>query len=110
MKRFSFQPLWNWFGYSRRERRSSFILIIVIAVVALLRFLFPSGRSHPEIIPVQQSERSPDTASTIHSTATKMAFKTSLVSKKTAEVLELNSSDSAALEALPGIGPVLSAR
>ena len=110
MKRFSFKPLWNWFGYSRRERRSSFIIVIIIAVVASLRFLFPSGRSHPEIIQVQQSEKSPDTVKTMQSASSRVAYNTSSGRKRTIELLELNSSDSAALEALPGIGPVLSAR
>jgi competence protein ComEA len=31
----------NWFGYSRRERRSTFILLIILILIILLRYLLP---------------------------------------------------------------------
>ena len=35
------KPLLEWFGYSRRERRSSFILIIILILVIALRYVIP---------------------------------------------------------------------
>lgn len=35
------EPIKNWFGYSRRERRSSFILLLIIVAVISLRYFFP---------------------------------------------------------------------
>jgi hypothetical protein len=32
----------NWFGYSRRERRSTFILLIIIMIVLGLMYVIPS--------------------------------------------------------------------
>jgi competence protein ComEA len=35
------KPLREWFGYSRRERRATFILFIILIIVILLRYLVP---------------------------------------------------------------------
>jgi DNA uptake protein ComE-like DNA-binding protein len=35
------KPFLKWFGYSRRERRSTFILLIIIVLVILLRYIVP---------------------------------------------------------------------
>jgi DNA uptake protein ComE-like DNA-binding protein len=35
------KPVMKWFGYSRRERRSTFILLILIVLVISLRYLLP---------------------------------------------------------------------
>ena len=35
------KPLLEWFGYSRRERRSTFILIIILIIVIALRYILP---------------------------------------------------------------------
>lgn len=37
------EPLKNWFGFSRRERRSSFILLVVIVVIIGLRYSLPDS-------------------------------------------------------------------
>ena len=37
------EPIKNWFGFSRRERRSSFTLLIIIAVILGIRYTIPSG-------------------------------------------------------------------
>ncbi len=34
-------PVHKWFGYTRRERRSTFILLIIILVIILLRYVVP---------------------------------------------------------------------
>ena len=31
----------NWFGYSRRERRSTFILLNIIVIITGIRYIFP---------------------------------------------------------------------
>jgi competence protein ComEA len=36
------KPFLNWFGYSRRERRSTFILIFILLVVVAVRYVLPS--------------------------------------------------------------------
>ena len=35
------EPIKNWFGYSRRERRSSFILLIILVIIISARYLVP---------------------------------------------------------------------
>jgi hypothetical protein len=50
MKPLSFEPLRNWFGYNRRERRASFVLIILIVAVLSARYVVPQPRQEPEII------------------------------------------------------------
>lgn len=35
------KPILKWFGYTRRERRSTFILLIIIVLVILLRYVLP---------------------------------------------------------------------
>jgi DNA uptake protein ComE-like DNA-binding protein len=109
MKHFSFGPFKEWFGYTRRERRSSFILLIMILVIASVRFVVPEKNMNLEILPLD----SPGTVSPGDSCEKKLSGKQADVNQDVAagvSLLELNSCDSASLEALPGIGPVLSAR
>ena len=35
------EPIRNWFGFTRRERRSSFILLLIIFIILALRFSVP---------------------------------------------------------------------
>jgi competence protein ComEA len=37
----NFEPVRNWFGFSRRERRSAFILLLIIILIIALRFIVP---------------------------------------------------------------------
>jgi DNA uptake protein ComE-like DNA-binding protein len=110
MKPYSFEPIRNWFGYNRRERRASFILIILIVAVLCARYVVPQPRQEPEIINIE-SILSLDDSIHIRSNGngTRKSFRQNLPSKKS-QVLELNTCDSAALESLPGIGPVLARR
>jgi len=100
----------NWFGYTRRERRSTFILLVIIVLVSGLRYLVPSRRIEIEEIPVDISYASfiQDTASVAVRGRTATGTVRRPSGRKT--MADLNRSDSAALVALPGIGPVLSAR
>jgi DNA uptake protein ComE-like DNA-binding protein len=40
---FNFRPLNDWFGFSRRERRASFVLLIIIVILIALRYIIPAG-------------------------------------------------------------------
>jgi DNA uptake protein ComE-like DNA-binding protein len=110
MKHLSFEPFRSWFGYTRRERRSSFILLIIIAAVAGVRFIVPQSETSVEIITLQQPERTSDTLSQKKPAAGRITYTTGAKRQTVIRVIELNNCDSAALEALPGIGPVLSLR
>ncbi len=106
------EPLKNWFGYSRRERRSTFILLILIVAVAGVRFMLPEQEIIVEELP----------GGTFTSFTDSIAFKQTTAysgfrqgqqgfrARKPSQLINLNISDSASLEALPGIGPVLSVR
>lgn len=109
MKKISLDPLKEWFGYTRRERRSSFILLLIIGAVAGIRFIVPNRQMNIEIIPLG------DTISFTDGNPVKSSITQDQKSKpgkiiKPAKILDLNKCDSAALESLPGLGPVLSAR
>lgn len=38
---FDFKPFLKWFGYSRRERRSSFLLLLIMILVIAVRYIVP---------------------------------------------------------------------
>jgi len=40
--KFNSEPVMKWFGYSRRERRSTFILLIIILIILILRNFIPA--------------------------------------------------------------------
>jgi len=100
----------NWFGYSRRERRSTFILLNIVVIITGIRYLFPFHEISLREIPLDLIESRVDTGlqKTDHQAIpVQKQSKPPVVRKR---VLDLNSCDSASLEALPGIGPVLSVR
>lgn len=45
-----FEPFRNWFGYSRRERRASFILLLIIVITIALRYFVPEKNTEVEDI------------------------------------------------------------
>ena len=53
----------NWFGYSRRERRSTFILLNLIVIILGLRFVIPAQNISLKEIPVDLRENTMDTVS-----------------------------------------------
>jgi DNA uptake protein ComE-like DNA-binding protein len=110
MKYPDFGPLKEWFGYSRKERRASYFLMIVVFIVAGTRYILPGRSIKIEEVPLQVAV---DKQDTIAGRKT-YQFRTPNVrsGKYSPRVtnLELNSADSASLEGLPGIGPVLAAR
>lgn len=100
----------NWFGYSRRERRSTFILLNIIVIITGIRYVFPFHDISLKEIPLDLVENKIDSVRQQINSQTvngQKQLKTVYAKRK---LLNLNSCDSASLEALPGIGPVLSAR
>lgn len=46
------EPVRNWFGYSRKERRASFVLLIILFVIIILRYFVPEKNVSINEIPV----------------------------------------------------------
>ncbi|TFG43805.1 MAG: hypothetical protein E4H43_01275 [Bacteroidia bacterium] len=100
----------NWFGYSRRERRSTFILLNIIVIITGMKYVFPFHE-------ISLEEISPDLSGTTIDTSWQKVDAQEVREQKQStapyynkRLLDLNTCDSALLEALPGIGPVLSVR
>jgi len=101
----------EWLGYSRRERRSSSILLAVVVAVFVLRYLSPSGINELREIPVDLRflENGPPVDSLPRYGNSEVGVqRASLETGR--KLLDINSCDSSSLVALPGIGPVLSVR
>ena len=100
----------NWFGYSRRERRSTFILLNMIIIVMGIRFFFPFRGDSLKEFTVEFPEKNIDNVEL--NLQSKLAGKQIMpkTNGKKRLLLDLNKCDSVSLVALPGIGPVLSAR
>ena len=104
------ESLRSWFGYDRRERRSTFILLILILAIAGIRFVLPEQKLTIVEIPDSRSERNNETLTSDKPITFIKGQQEVRVSRKPRPLLNLNTCDSTSLEALPGIGPVLSAR
>ena len=118
------EPIKNWFGFTRRERRSSFILLLLIIVILGVRYTVPESRiiirditdtltASTDLSGLSKSDSTSEklTYASFHLSDKKIGPQQNYrkyVSKK--PLIDINSSDSATLVELPGIGPVLSAR
>ena len=100
----------NWFGYSRRERRSTFILLNIIVIITGIRYVFPFHEISLKEIPIDLIGFKADSACQPVDNQVYKEQKQVNTNYSKRKLLNLNSCDSASLEALPGIGPVLSAR
>jgi DNA uptake protein ComE-like DNA-binding protein len=119
------EPIKNWFGFSRRERRATFILLVIVVMIIGVRYVFPdsliaiedlSGTIPPDqkgaVFLRKDSTNKGKAFSAGPYSGTKFK-KTSYTRKSSPQKkisIDINSSDSASLVTLPGIGPVLSAR
>jgi len=127
------EPLKKWFGFSRRERRSTFILLIIICIIIILRYSVPANNIDIEYISTGNSVL--ESITEINAPAASQSFKHEKNMKQTERIIpfakvkndssvkfrdnyslkrrplvDLNNCDSASLDRLPGIGPVLSIR
>ncbi len=99
----------SWFGFTRRERRSTFILLLIIAAVIGIRYVVPEKNITLEVIPLSFNEPAEGAIVPLVKENGYTREKQTVPRVKKS-VTEINSCDSASFEALPGIGPVLSAR
>jgi len=114
------EPIRNWFGFTRRERRSTFILLIIAFLILGLRYTVPE--KNLEIMDISDSILFDEGSTPVRSTeegrsksvsSPKYASKESIHERSVYQknpVINLNSCDTSQLISLPGIGPVLSVR
>jgi DNA uptake protein ComE-like DNA-binding protein len=107
---FDITPVRTWFGYTRRERRASFILLILIVFVISVRFLVPDKKISIENIPLDIQEYSTDTVPVLKSKERGIPGNKPEVRNSKPFIADINRCDTSELIKLPGIGPVLSAR
>jgi DNA uptake protein ComE-like DNA-binding protein len=100
----------SWFGYTRRERRSSFFILVVTLAIAGVRLVVPARDLTVEEIDIGLFGPLLDSAGKSEQYVQNKGQFTSNYPFQRREILELNTCDSASLESLPGLGPVLSAR
>ena len=118
------EPIKNWFGFNRRERRATFVLLFIIVIIIAARYLFPdsliaiediSGTIPPDerraLLGLDSSNKKKEISYDLSKgTKFKKPLNTSKsLPQKTIKV-DINAADSITLVRLPGIGPVLSAR
>jgi DNA uptake protein ComE-like DNA-binding protein len=139
------EPIKNWFGFTRRERRSTFTLLVIIILILGLRYTIPdstiaiddlsgitsalenrsssprndnsfdgkhysSETNKPSGGKQMKSGNTSKTAFNPGSYRNKAVKSGQQLSGSHKSIIDINTSDSAMLVRLPGIGPVLSAR
>lgn len=110
MKKILPDLLRSWFGYTRRERRSSLFILAITLVIAGVRLVVPAKDLTVEEIDIGLFGPLLDSAGKSEQYVQNKGHFTSSYTFQRREILELNTCDSASLESLPGLGPVLSAR
>lgn len=115
--KFDNAPFRNWFGYTRGERRASFILLILIVLIISVRFLVPEKNLSIEYFPVDFKD---DLAGfgaydTLRLQGDEDIATGRIAGRQTRQmkkpmVVDINRCDTSELIKLPGIGPVLSVR
>lgn len=99
----------EWFGYDRRERRATLIILILIVITGLSRFTVRERHEVPSISVLTVSGEAH--AAGERTTAYAASGEAVLTRRPPPhQLINLNLCDSADLEKLPGIGPILSAR
>jgi competence ComEA-like helix-hairpin-helix protein len=123
------EPIKNWFGFTRRERRSTFSLLMIIVIILIIRYSIPNSNTTVESISPKVFESDNDAVSLQNDTtkpdetrgkiektfgsaqkysARRTVFQSD--SRKSIRPVDINLSDTSELVKLPGIGSVLSAR
>ena len=103
-------PFRQWFGFTRRERRASLMLIILIAIVICVRLLIPDSKVSANYIPIDTELDKSDSVKNISMEAAIAPEVQSRPISRRYTPIDINSCDSTELLQLPGIGPVLSGR
>lgn len=103
----------NWFGYTRKERRASVILLVIIFFVFFARYAVPGQKLDIEEIAeaaeaAEVSEMG-NPGTELQSREARNVYRAGKY-RNQIPVLDLNKCDSTDLELLPGIGPVLASR
>jgi competence ComEA-like helix-hairpin-helix protein len=127
---FNTEPIKNWFGFTRRERRSTFSLLVIIVVILIIRYSIPNSNSTVEDLTstiIDSGAESKHDSSKPSQVKVKKAYlnkgagnrikRISAVytsyqadKRKLKKPIDINLSDTSELVKLPGIGSVLSAR
>jgi hypothetical protein len=97
-----FEQLKKWFGYNRKERRASYILLIIMVVLLLVRVTFPNSKTSVQDITEEFSFVSTAGAP---APAPEIRVQEARPQQKIRKLIELNTADSALLESLPGNRP-----
>jgi DNA uptake protein ComE-like DNA-binding protein len=100
----------NWFGYSRRERRSTFIMLNIIVIILGIRYFIPAQNISLKEIPIDLREKHIDSTNSIKDSEIPGKQKKLKTYSQKRPLINLNTCDSVTLVALPGLGPVLSSR
>lgn len=132
---FDTKPIMDWFGFTRRERRSTFALLLIVVIIIGFKFSVPDTRITIQDITdsLLVAKDAPAIDSGIHGGAYSFSANSKgngikpifigkpkksrpairqddSYSNRKQQLIEINRCDSATLVKLPGIGPVLSAR
>ncbi len=114
------EPLRRWFGFTRRERRSSFILLVIAFVVLGLRITVPEKNIELQVfsdtiainendVMIKQDNQQ-KAGSTYRKSSYPAGNRKTFAENQKRPLINLNSCDTSHLITLPGIGPVLSLR
>jgi len=132
---FDTKPVMDWFGFTRRERRSTFALLLIVVIIIGFKYTVPDTRITIQDITdsLLVAKDTPLIDSGIHGGAYSFSVnskgngikpifvgkpkinrttirKDNSYSNQKQQLIEINRCDSITLVKLPGIGPILSAR
>jgi DNA uptake protein ComE-like DNA-binding protein len=114
MNNFFIEQLKDWFGFTRRERRATFIILILIICLLIMRYAIPAKHISYDLSYISQdtsgSLTRQEPVSKMSGNISGNQVRKNQYPARKERLIEINTCDSADLERLPGIGPVLSAR
>jgi competence ComEA-like helix-hairpin-helix protein len=113
----NWEPIKEWFGFTRRERRSTFVMLLIVTVIIGLRYTIPeSNMTIEDISSIISSDTLIETGPIEKKPGTLLSYRIEEatagkhLSKPQKTRININTCDSSTLVRLPGIGPVLSVR